>query len=632
MHRSQQALQVVISGRAGLWLCLLSMLMLAGCEALPSGPSAEGDTRYTENRARRLERAGNHEQAAQLYEQAAERSDQPDRLWLRAAGQWHAAGEYVATLRALEMINGPLADDDRDRQVLLGASAALGSGNLQAAERWLALAPEPPPDRLRPALLWQQVRLALARGQFRRAIELNEEREIWLSDAQAVRSGRQALLDILADPELLEQASPADGNETAYAGWLRLASILSEADRDPFVVRSTLRSWKEAYPGHPAEILLPQLLQEFQQLLDYPQRVAVLLPMSGRLASAGNAVRDGILAAYLRHDEARPVLHFYDTNGAEPSDLYARAVLEGADFIIGPLERKTVEALAAAKELPVPVLALNNVAGETVVPGFFQFGLAPEDEARQAARHLLAEGRVQGVALVPASDWGSRVLAAFREELEVGGGILLDYQVYDRREDDYSSPITTVLHLAESHGRHRALAGVLGKRIEFEPRRRQDAQFVFLGALPESGRLMRPQLRFHYASDLPVYATSAIYEDRPSLNRDLNGISFVDIPLVISNAGEVAEMRARLSDAFGSRMQTWPRLYALGFDAYRLVPALFSGRLLEETTIAGFTGELSLGRDAQIKRQLVWARFEGGVPVPLAAPQLQQDSSEPLGQ
>lgn len=629
MHRSQRILQASHSGSARLLACLAFLTLLWGCEALPGPGASDGDSRYLENRARRLEQSGRHEQAAELYEQIAGRSDKADEFWLRAAGQWHAAGNWLATLRTLDQIAGPLPPRQQERQLLLGASAAISAGRADAATRWLATAPEPPPDRLRPPLMWQQVRLALLLGDIPAAISIAEQREVWLGNARDVRQSRLALLELLGDAELPEQASTTPEDEPVFNGWVALARILSDADRDPFVVRSALRGWQETYPEHPADILLPQLLQEYRQLLDYPQRVAVLLPMTGRLAFAGNAIRDGILAAYLRHDEARPDLSFYDTNETAVDQLYARAVFDRADFVIGPLERGAVEQLGSLAELPVPVLALNSATEAAVPPGFFQFGLAPEDEARQAARRLLTEGRVQGVALVPNSDWGTRVLDAFRTELEDGGGVLLDYQVYDRREDDHSAPITTVLHLAESHARHRALSGVLGKRIEFEPRRRQDVQFVFLGAQPQAGRLMRPQLRFHYASDLPVYATSAIYEDRPDRNSDLNGIAFVDIPLVIGEAPRVVEMRSELTRAFGDRMRAQPRLYALGFDAYRLVPALFSGRMLEEMTIAGFTGELSLDREGQVRRELVWARFEGGVPVPLAAPDPERIAERP---
>lgn len=606
---------------ASLCVLLLLLVLLGACASVPGG-RADADERYAQTRAQRLERAGQHEQAAELYAQLATGSDTPGKYWLLAAAQWHAAGNWDEVLRAVNAIGSPEDDDQRLQRALLGASAALALGEVSQARVWLDSAPAETPDRARPARLWLQVRLALAEGDVRRAIELNGERELWLATAQDVRNGRRALLDALAEDQSLYGAAPPRVEDDDYAGWLSLATIRAEADRDPFRVRSALRGWREQFPQHPAAILLPELFSEYQQLLEYPQKLAVLLPLSGRLAAAGGAVRDGLLAAYLRQDEARPKLRFYDTNSADVASLYLRAASEGADFVVGPLTRDAVDELAASAPLPLPTLALNNLSVMSAMPGIYQFGLAPEDEARQAAEHVVTAGLAQGIALVPASDWGNRMLGAFRAELEAAGGLLLDYQEYTPRDEDFSAPITTVLHLAESRDRYRSLSAVLGRRLEFEPRRREDVQFIFLAATPQVGRVMRPQLRFHYASDLPVFATSSIYEENPDRNGDLNGVSFVDIPWVIDDAPDIVAMREQLSRLFPQRMRAWPRLFALGFDAYRLVPALYSGTFPQTESIKGLTGELSLSSDSQIRRKLRWAQFSGGVPVLIADPEV----------
>lgn len=615
VHSRQQPAQAAPSGRKNRWLCacVLAALLLGACTPIRDGqPGA--DSRYVQTRAARLERAGHHSQAAELYEQLAARDDSSARFWLKAANQWHAAGEWRDVERTLNRITVPLDDEQALQRALLGASAAVSLGASSRARAWLDARPTEIPDRARSAVMWLEVRLALSEGDIRKGIELSDAREMWLARAEDIRLGRRALLNELANEERLSAAEPAGDPDQLYAGWLDLARIRSDADRDPFAVGTSLRKWHDQYPEHPAAVLLPELLAEYKQLLDYPQRLAVMLPMSGRFAAAGEAVRDGILAAYLRQEETRPGLRFYDTNTEDITSLYSRAVSDGADFVIGPLTRDALDKLAVIPQLALPTLALNNLSEQALRPGIYQFGLTPEDEARQAAQRLLATGLVQGIALVPASEWGGRIFGAFRDELESAGGILLDYQEYAPRDEDFSGPITTVLHLAESRTRYRNLAGVLGRRLEFEPRRREDVQFIFLAATPETGRLMRPQLRFHYASDLPVFATSGIYEANPARNNDLNGISFVDIPWVIDDDPEIVALREQLSSLFPGRMRSWPRLYALGYDAYRLVPALFSGQLMEEEVVRGLTGDLTMNRDGQIQRKMRWAQFSGGVP------------------
>jgi outer membrane PBP1 activator LpoA protein len=55
------------------------------------------------------------------------------------------------------------------------------------------------------------------------------------------------------------------------------------------------------------------------------------------------------------------------------------------------------------------------------------------------------------------------------------------------------------------------------------------------------------------------------------------------------------------------------RLYAFGFDAYRLVPAL---RASPPATgeISGVTGKLHLDGSNRIRRDLDWAQIRNGVP------------------
>lgn len=609
------------------------LCVLSACSTPPD--RTRTDDRYVETRAQRLAESGRFEQAARLYEQIAVRHELADRYWLDAASQWHAAEEWARVERALNRIEGSLEPEQALRRALLGTSAALAQGAPDRAINWLDTAPEQFPDRARPAYLWLQVRLALAQGNVSKALSLNDEREMWLENAESIRLGRRALLDALSRDLRTPVETPPAEQDRVLAGWLELAKIQSGADRDPFVVRAALRAWEQQYREHPAAVLLPELQAEYRQLLDYPQRLAVMLPLTGRFATAGEAVRDGILAAYLRQGAERPVLSFFDTNAEDIAVLYARAIAENADFVLGPLTREALEAMAQQTDLGVPTLALNNLTDGSPLPGIFQFGLTPEDEARQAAQRIIDQGLVQGVALVPESGWGGRVLAAFRDQLEQSGGTLLDYQTYAPRDEDFSAPITTILHLAESRQRNRNLAGVLGRRLEFEPRRREDVQFIFLAATAETGRLMRPQLRFHYASDIPVFSTSSIYEPDPDRNRDLDGINFVDLPWLLDDSGEISALRQELSGLFPRRMKAWPRLYALGYDAYRLVPPLFSGRFTAGDEVRGLTGDLSVSADGQIRRKMRWAQFAQGVPVLLeeltskdAAPAITSDDDE----
>ena len=174
-----------------------------------------------------------------------------------------------------------------------------------------------------------------------------------------------------------------------------------------------------------------------------------------------------------------------------------------------------------------------------------------------------------------------------------------------------------MLLIDESRARARSLSATLGQRFEFEPRRRSDANFVFIGAYPAQGRTLRPTLRFFLADDLPVYATSDIFEPDTQANSDLDGVIFPDMPWVISPDAVSTDLLNALSRYWPVRARGRGRLYAFGFDAYRLVPLLKAGKFGPLNTIPGMTGLLSIDDRGRVRRELDWARVTNGQPVPL---------------
>src|SRR6266480_2824928 len=164
-----------------------------------------------------------------------------------------------------------------------------------------------------------------------------------------------------------------------------------------------------------------------------------------------------------RSPAARQRVRVYDTGTHSVADALAQASQQGADFIVGPLTREEVAAAAAFSAPRAPLLALNFLPAEQPAPAqFYQYALSPEDEARLAARRILADHHRRGVALVPAGDWGERVLAAFKQELQAGGGELLGAAVIDASRTDYTGSITEVLRISDSTARYRRLESALG--------------------------------------------------------------------------------------------------------------------------------------------------------------------------
>jgi hypothetical protein len=202
-------------------------------------------------------------------------------------------------------------------------------------------------------------------------------------------------------------------------------------------------------------------------------------------------------------------------------------------------------------------------------------------------------------------------MAAFRQELLAGGGTLLAQSVYDPAEHDFATPIRTILGTDQSYARRLRLQAVLGQKFEFEPRARTDAEFIFLPAQATAARLLRPQLRFQYAGNVPVYATSDAYSaDGGVANQDLDGLIVPAMPWLVPDSGPASALRATVASQSGDNTAWQSGLYAFGYDACQLAVAIVAaGRSAQKVHVAGLTGDLTLGNDGRVHREPAWARI-----------------------
>ncbi len=601
--------------RAAVGLALL-LALCAGCATggLP-GVSPE-------RRAERLADSGEHAEAAGEYIGLAGRAagDDRQRLTLLAIEQWLEAGDGRRAANALRSIPTPAG----------GELLWLWSGNAAALALWqgrpddalnllepLLRQPLPADQRLRAEAL--QADAWFQKGDPLRALALYRQRGDGLPPGEAQRDNRERLWAglLVSRPRVL-RAAAAEVDDPWLDGWLRLGALATSTGRQGIGWGNGVRRWLDSYPEHPARELLDTFELPSGDELGYPRQVALLLPLSGNNATAGEAVQNGFFGAYFAAAgelEVPQRVRVYDTQADAPA-AYRQAVADGAEFVVGPLLRENVTRLAAESLLPAPVLALNTLPDNLTAPAaMYQFALSPEDEAIAAAERALADGHRYALALVPRSDWGRRLANSFAGAFESGGGTLLEARDYEPGKQDFSFEIENLLNLTQSVQRYQRLRANIGGPLQFDPRRRQDADFIFLAATAPAGRLLKSQLKFHYAGDLPVYSTSRIYAMDGRSNSDLNGILFADTPWIVDPQPWIRE----LGELY---RETWPaqrrlgRLHALGYDAYQLVAALHGGGLAPMREIDGATGLLSVDERGRVRRRLAWARFEGGEPVP----------------
>ncbi|HEY4975675.1 MAG TPA: penicillin-binding protein activator, partial [Steroidobacteraceae bacterium] len=402
-------------------------------------------------------------------------------------------------------------------------------------------------------------------------------------------------------------------------GWLELGAIATDTHGASLIGEAEAASWRAKYPNHPALEVLAQALPPPLVVAAPGGRIALLLPLTGPAAGQAATVRDGFLSAYYQLPAAtRPALQIYDTGAVTPVDAMAQARSAGSSFIVGPLTREDVAAVADLGTQSIPVLALNFLPADRPAPGgLYQFALSPEDEAQQVARRMLADGHHRGVALVPRGDWGNRVIDAFARELTAGGGSLISQTLYDPAEHDYSYELKNILRIEDSEARHVHLQNVLGTKLNFEPRHRGDIEFVFVvPASATSARLIEPQLKFFYAGDIPSYSLSNAYEpESTDANRDIDSLMYADMPWMISDDGSLDTIRASIEQAWGNGVAWRSRLFAFGYDSCQLMLAMSGGhQKLAEVQVAGLSGQLHFDSKGRVQRDLIWVQVRDGEP------------------
>lgn len=400
-----------------------------------------------------------------------------------------------------------------------------------------------------------------------------------------------------------------------FQGWYELGIIGKAYQYNLDRQLVALENWRRAWARHPAATYMPQSLQLVETMAaERPATLALLLPLD---SVAGTVIRDGFMSAYydvLSIGGKVPEVLLYDTSASNDIlALYDQAVEDGAEMVIGPLQKPQVAQLHRERNLPVPTLALNNVEGsEPLSDVLFQFALSPENEAVQVAEKAWADGHRYAALLTPAmtfDDFYQRKRDSFVNHWLALGGQIVAMEEY---QDDYTGIVETLLDIDDSEARRDSLSDLIDEDLEYVQRRRQDIDFIFLIAEPGPARQINPTLAYLFAGDIPVYASQDVYSGipRPLVDNDLNGILFGDSPWLL---GFNDDLKANATTLFPQSNALNLRLQAFGIDAFRLYPRLKQLREVPDSQIYGATGLLRLGENHNIIRELSWARVQEGV-------------------
>lgn len=557
----------------------LSLMLLAGCAttSLTSTPDSPAQSQALAL----IEQGKPHDAALQLEGLAATlRGGARSNALADAAWAWHLAGDSARARSLLGQLTArQLSGASLQRYQLTGAELALA--DKQPAQA-LALLKDHG-DNVLPALRtrWYLARASALQGTGDAFGAATERARAHSSLTGSARSENQAaiagLLGTLDDATLRSRAAALPANDPLYnfAGRALIARGLPlprPFDRDGAAQFDTSKRPPAMSDGYRP-----------------PAKLAVLLPLSGRLATAAQPVRDGLLSAYYGESRRRPDINFFDTAGTPAGALaaYDKAVASGADFVVGPLGRDEVDAVYGRQQLQVPVLALNR--GKDAPPaGSAGFSLAPEDDGIVAAEYL--RGRERGKALVinSADDTGRRAAAAFAQRFAQRGG-----------------QVVATIGVTDA-------VGDVGAQV----RNAGQVDAVFLAVRAPQARLLAPQLALAGAGGATRVGTSQLTVGSGKVEEDvaLDGIVYPNEAWnvrSVSGLPSASQVASTLPSARGAA----GRLFAFGADAWKITAYL--DKLSNEGGLDGATGTLFLDSNGNILRQPAWSTFNGGRPMPI---------------
>ena len=311
-------------------------------------------------------------------------------------------------------------------------------------------------------------------------------------------------------------------------------------------------------------------------------------------------------------------LKIYDTTSQPISQLLTQAQQDGATLVVGPLLKENVEEVIKSNT-PLNVLALNQPEKVESRANLCYFALSPEDEARDAARHIHQQGKQTPLLLVPRGALGDRVVSAFADEwLKLGGASVLQQRFGSTAE----------LRAGVNGGGGIALSGtpvstlpsaqnsILGSADEMPESSGSSVDAAYILATPEQIAYIKPMIAMRNGSqsNVTLYASSRSAQGTagPDFRLEMEGLQYSEIPMLAgSNPSLMQQALSAVRNDY-----SLARLYAMGADAWSLANHFTQMRQTPGFELNGNTGDLTANQDCVINRKLSWLKYQQGKIVP----------------
>ena len=582
-------------------------------------------------------------QAKQTFSQNRD-AYQRDQLLIKAAEAFQEQDSCDKSIKMLQVLQPELQDNRLDTRA-----------NLIMAECYLSMAPkyldaaEEKSAKLNPEYDFV-ARIAAVKA------TVYASKQLWIDAANALQ--KTALSEQEKSLQIWQWITQLDQNELEKASlqqpslqpWVQLAIINQRFALDLDAYKQQFVNWQGRHINHPLIENLPHEVKQVLQLAPIsPRKIAVLLPLTGRLASQGVAIKKGILASYLLdlphsqlaliegQDELNNTvfpkekqfkeLRFFDSALKTADEL--NELVAGFDVVIGPLMKdqlaelrtiiptdKILLGLNRLEDMPAiapAINALENPEDTLKVPEHYYFSLAPEDEAEQLAQHIRKQQLIRPVIFAAENSTTQRMAEAFIQEWTKHPYAIKPELTLFKTNKDMRTGVSSMLDVEQSKTRIRQIKYLADVEVFDVERNRRDIDAIVLFANPEQTELLNPIIEASLSpfarKSLSVFASSRSYNKQVSQNslRDLRNLTFTDMPWMLPTH-DWQQLAEQVTELWPQEQDNLPRLFAMGVDAYNLLAKLRTLKLLPQINTSGLTGKLSVDSQGVLHRHLPWAQ------------------------
>lgn len=363
-----------------------------------------------------------------------------------------------------------------------------------------------------------------------------------------------------------------------------------------------------------------------------PNRVGLLLPMSGKYEAFGKKVQRAIELAFQNSDlshakDIELVPMDSGDNSITQKDALKKLVEEQQVVaVIGPLLSKGIDSLSElAEHYQIPLVSIAQVQG-IASPHLFSCSISTQDQAAKIADYAMkVRGYRRFAILAPSNKVGEETAHNFWDEVLSRGGEVRAFELYDPDLTDFREPVDKAVGLHYTEVRAKELKELAEKRAELKITKKTmktqqyftlppivDFDAVFIADEAKTVGQIIPTFAYRDARNLPYLGITS-WNSNQLVSRAQEQAEGATFPVVFNTLSPPPSTK-RFYDLYSTTYSTNPgELDALAFDTANLVIKVMSDRpnsredfkqkMESLTDVEGATGKVSI-KDHRCSRNL----------------------------